>query len=57
MNKQERNELKHEVYTLWYHEKDKDKKEIYKKMLELIDYAEDLRSTIKSVNRLFEGMV
>lgn len=57
MNKQERNELKHKVYTLWYNTEDEDKKQTYKKMLKLIDYAEDLRATVKSVNKLFAGMM
>tara|TARA_R100000773_G_C4122527_1_gene57296 strand:- start:281 stop:454 length:174 start_codon:yes stop_codon:yes gene_type:complete len=57
MNNQERNKLRHEVYTLWYNSKDKNKKQVYKDMLRLIDYAEELRANIKSVNKLFEGMM
>lgn len=57
MNKDERDKLRHEVYTLWYNSKDKDKKNTYQKMLELIDYAEEIRSRLKSVVKLFNEMV
>lgn len=57
MNKDERDKLRHEVYTLWYHEKDEEKKAIYEKTLDLIEYAEDIRSRLKSVMKLFDEMV
>tara|TARA_B100000902_G_C27317569_1_gene922316 strand:+ start:2260 stop:2433 length:174 start_codon:yes stop_codon:yes gene_type:complete len=57
MDNHERNKLRHEVYTLWYNSKDKNKKQIYGDMLKLIDYTEELRSSIKSVNKLFAGMM
>tara|TARA_Y100000289_G_scaffold62654_1_gene72177 strand:+ start:45247 stop:45420 length:174 start_codon:yes stop_codon:yes gene_type:complete len=57
MNKNERDKLRHQVYTLWYHAKDKDKKITYQKMLDLIEYTEDLRSRLKSVMKLFDEMV
>lgn len=57
MNNHERNKLRHEVYTLWYHAKDEDKKYIYQKILDLIDYTEDIRSRLKSVVKLFDEMV
>lgn len=57
MNKNERDKLRHQVYTLWYHAKDKDKKITYQKMLDLIEYTEDIRSRLKSVMKLFDEMV
>ena len=57
MNKDERDKLRHEVYALWYHEKDEEKKAIYQKTLDLIEYAEDIRSRLKSVVKLFDEMV
>ena len=44
MKKDQRDKLRHEIYTLWYNAKDKDKKIIYQKVLDLIDYTEDVRS-------------
>ena len=57
MNKQARNELRHEVYSLWYHAKDKNKKAIYQRVLDLIEYTEEIRSRLKSVVKLFDGML
>ena len=57
MNNHQRNKLRHEVYNLWYHCEDKDKKKIYEDMLKLINYTEELRASIKSVNKLFAGMM
>lgn len=57
MKKDQRDKLRHEIYTLWYNAKDKDKKIIYQKVLNLIDYTEDVRSQLKSVIKLFNGMV
>lgn len=57
MNNHERNKLRHEVYTLWYNCKDKEKKEIYSNVLKLIDYTEELRTNVKSVTKLFAGMM
>jgi hypothetical protein len=57
MDKQERNKLRHEVYNLWYNCEDKDEKKIYKDMLKLINYTEQLRANVKSVTKLFAGMM
>lgn len=57
MNKDKRDKLRHEVYTLWYNCKDKNKKNTYQKMLQLIDYTEDLRNRLKYIVQSFEGMV
>lgn len=57
MKKDERDELRHEVYALWYNAKDKNKKNTYQKILNLIDYTEDLKSQLKSIQKLFNGMV
>ena len=57
MNNHERNKLRHEVYNLWYNSEDKNKKKVYQDMLKLIDYTEELRANIKSVTKLFAGMM
>lgn len=57
MNRQEREKLRHEVYTLWYHEKNKEKKVTYQKMLDLITFAEEMRVRMKSVTNLFDEML
>ena len=57
MNKEKRDELKHKVYSLWCNEKNKDKKNIYKDILDLIDFTDDIRSRLKSVTKLFADML
>ena len=57
MNKEKRYELKHKVYSLWYNEKNKEKKNIYKDILDLIDFTDDIRSRLKSVTKLFADML
>lgn len=57
MNKEDRDKLKHEVYTLWYHEEDKEKKQTFKKILDLIDFTDDVRSKLKAVEALFQEIV
>ena len=57
MNHYERSKLRNEVYNLWYNCKDKEKKEIYSNVLKLIDYTEELRTNVKSVTKLFAGMM
>ena len=57
MKREEINKLKHDVYTLWYHAKDKKKKDTYKKMLQLIDYAIELESSMKSIKQIFSGLL
>lgn len=57
MNKDERDKLRHEVYTLWYHEKDEEKKAIYQKMLDLISFTDEMRARMRSVTNLFQEML
>lgn len=57
MNKDERDKLKHEVYTLWYQAKDKKKKATYQKILDLIDFTEEVRSRMKAVEALFQEIL
>lgn len=57
MNKDQINKLKHDVYTLWYHAKDKKKKDTYKKMLQLIDYTIELETSMKSIKQIFSGLL
>lgn len=57
MDKQDRDKLRHEVYTLWYNSKKSEEKEIFQKVLNLIDYTEELRANVKSVTKLFAGMM
>ncbi len=57
MNKEERDKLKHEVYTLWYHEKDQAKKITFQKILDLLDFTDEVRSRLKAVEALFQEIV
>jgi hypothetical protein len=57
MKREEINQLKHDVYTLWYHAKDKKKKDTYKKMLQLIDSTIELESSMKSIKQIFSGLL
>tara|TARA_A200000159_G_scaffold160572_1_gene180937 strand:- start:72 stop:245 length:174 start_codon:yes stop_codon:yes gene_type:complete len=57
MNKEERDKLKHEVYTLWYHEKDQAKKTTFQKILDLLDFTDEVRSRLKAVEVLFQEIV
>lgn len=57
MNKDQINKLKHDVYTLWYHAKDKKKKDTYKKILQLIDYTIELETSMKSIKQIFSGLL
>lgn len=57
MNKDEREQLRHEVYTLWYNEEDPHKKQVYRKVLDLMEYAEEMRSSIKAVASLSSGLL
>lgn len=57
MNKQERDKLKHEVYTLWYHEQDQAKKATFQKILDLLDFTDEVRSRLKAVEILFQEIV
>ena len=57
MNKDEREQLRHEVYTLWYNEEDPHKKQVYRKVLDLMEYAEEMRSSIKAIASLSSGLL
>ena len=57
MNKDDRHKLKQEVYALWYHEDNKEKKETYKKIMDLIDFTEEVRSRLKAVESLFQEIL
>ena len=57
MNKDKREKLRHEVYTLWHHEEDPHKKQIYRKVLDLMEYAEEMRSSMKAVASLSSGLL
>ncbi len=57
MNKEEREQLRHEVYTLWYNEQDKSKKATLQKVLDLINFTEEARIKLKSVVNLFSSML
>ena len=57
MNKEERDELYFEVYTLWYHEKDKSKKQTFRKVLDLIEFTQKARTQLKAVETLFQEIV
>jgi hypothetical protein len=57
MNKEERDRLKQEVYALWYHEEDQAKKITFQKILDLLDFADEVRSRLKAVEALFQEIV
>lgn len=57
MDKKERDDLKKEVYALWYHEKDEKNKATLQKMLDLLDFTEDNRRKLKSIRKLFSDML
>ena len=52
MTKNDLIKLRQEVYAMWYYSKNKDKKKTYKKILKLIDYAGDLKCSLKSISRI-----
>lgn len=52
MTKDDLMKLRQEVYAMWYYSKNKDKKKTYKKILKLIDYAGDLKCSLKSISRI-----
>ena len=55
MNRVEINSIRHDVYTLWYHSEITEEKKILKKVLDLIDHAEDLRHCLHSITKLYGG--
>ena len=57
MNKEEREQLRHEVHTLWYNEQDKSKKATLQKVLDLINFTEEARIKLKSIVNLFSSML
>ena len=57
MNKEERDKLYFEVYALWYHEKDKSKKQTFRKVLDLIEFTQKARTQLKAVETLFQEIV
>jgi hypothetical protein len=57
MNNLEIDKLRHEVYTLWYHENDGAKKETLQKVLNLIDFTNEAIKKLQSVANLFSSML
>ena len=57
MNRNELSKLRQEVYSLWYYTKDKKKKAIYQRVLDLIDYTSELKSCLTSIDKLFSGLL
>jgi hypothetical protein len=57
VNKEERDKLYFEVYTLWYNEKDKSKKQTFRKVLDLIEFTQKARTQLKAVETLFQEIV
>jgi hypothetical protein len=57
MTTQEIRNLREEVYALWYHAKDKDKKATYQKVLNLIDHTSELKISLQSVSAVFSGLL
>lgn len=57
MNNLEIDKLRHEVYTLWYHENDGAKKETLQKVLDLIEFAEKAFSKLQYISNYFSSML
>ena len=58
MTRDQLSHLRQEVYSLWYHAKDNSEdKKTYTKVLELIDYTLELKSAVRSIRNLYEGLV
>ena len=57
MNLSEINQLKQEVYALWYNETDGAKKETLQKVLNLIDFTNEAIKKLQSVANLFSSML
>lgn len=58
MTRDQLSHLRQNVYSLWYHaENDSEDKKTYAQILELIDYTLELKSAIKSIRTLYEGLV
>jgi len=52
MNKEQMNQLMMEIYTLISTSRDEKKKEIYERVLCLINEARDMRHTLKTISRI-----
>ena len=52
MNREYFSKLRQETYEFWYKAKDKKAKKHYKKVLDLIDYSEELKTCIKSISKI-----
>jgi hypothetical protein len=58
MTRDELSHLRQEVYSLWYNAKNRSEdKKTYAQILELIDYTLELKSAVKSIRNLYEGLV
>ena len=58
MTRDELSHLRQNVYSLWYHAEDNSEdKKTHARTLELIDYTLELKSAIKSIRTLYEGLV
>ena len=57
MNLSEINQLKQEVYALWYNETDQAKKQTLKKTLDLIEFAEKAFSKLQYISNYFSSML
>ena len=52
MNREEINKLKIDIYSLLSSARESKKKEVYNRMIAFIEYAEDLRYTIKTISKI-----
>jgi len=58
MTRDELSHLRQEVYSLWYNAKNRSEdKKTYAQILKLIDYTLELKSAVKSIRNLYEGLV
>ena len=52
MSRDELIKLRQEVYEAWYHAKTKNEKSHHKKILELIDYCQDMKKALESISKI-----
>lgn len=55
MKRKDLNQIRFNVYSMWYECEDKKIKKQYKDMLQVIDYTIQLKQTIKNINKIGQG--
>ena len=52
MTRDELTRIRFETYTLWYHSTDPEEKSKYKKILDAVDYAIELKYALRAIHKL-----